>query len=67
MNGRGVVANFGLRRRLVRRTLEADMIHSTGSINHAIASTLGRVGSLAALFAGGSLAVWVAMWQEMEP
>ena len=54
MNGRGMVANLGPKA-------------ETGSINRTIASTTGRIGLLAASFAGGAVAVWVAVWQKMEP
>jgi lambda family phage tail tape measure protein len=55
---RGTQTYQGLRRnsRSATRQMEQDMIRSTGSINRAIASTTGRIGSLAASFAGGAVA-----------
>ena len=55
---RGTQTYQGLRRnsQSATRQMEADMIRSTGSINRAIASTTGRIGSLAASFAGGVVA-----------
>ncbi|TNH41273.1 hypothetical protein [Paracoccus haeundaensis] len=42
--------------RSATRQMEADMIRSTGSINRAIATTTGKIGTLAASFAGGLVA-----------
>ncbi|QBX35086.1 hypothetical protein E4191_10510 [Paracoccus liaowanqingii] len=55
---RGTKTYQGLSRnsRSATRQMEADMIRSTGSINWAIASTTGRIGTLAASMAGGLVA-----------
>ncbi|TJZ93842.1 hypothetical protein FA743_00775 [Paracoccus gahaiensis] len=55
---RGTRTYQGLSRnsRSATRQMEADMIRSTGSINRAIASTTGRIGTLAASMAGGLVA-----------
>lgn len=48
----------GLRRnsRSATRQMETDMIRSTGRMNQALAATSGRIGTLAASFAGGLVA-----------
>ena len=54
----GTQSYQGLRRnsRSATRQMEADMIRSTGRMNQALIATSGRIGTLAASFAGGVVA-----------